>query len=130
MNINNYRRSFLVWLAALPTAASATERNENREVQEMYGLIGRIIAVSGKRDELASILISGVSGMPGCISYVVASDTVNEDALWVTEVWENKEKHLASLSLESVQEAIKRGRPLIKSFSDRHETTPLGGYGV
>jgi len=128
--MNNYRRKFLVWMAGLPTGALAIGLNENSEVQEMYGLIGRIIAVSGKRDELATILINGVSGMPGCLSYVVARDTLNENALWITEAWESKDKHQASLSLSSVQEAIKLGKPLIESFADRYETTPLGGHGI
>ena len=119
-----------MWLAGLPTATLAIELKDKSRVQRMYGLIGRIVAVSGKRDELASILINGISGMPGCINYVVARDTVNENALWITEVWESKDKHQASLSLDSVQEAIKLGKPLIESFSDRHETTPLGGHGV
>ena len=39
----------------------------------MYGLIGKIAAVSGGRDELAGIL-SGMGAMPGCLSYIVATD--------------------------------------------------------
>lgn len=96
----------------------------------MYGLIGRIDAVEGKRDLLAEILIDGVAGMPGCLSYVVATDSQDANALWVTEVWDSKDSHGASLSLPSVQDAIQRGRPLIAGFSERHETTPLGGHGV
>jgi len=34
----------------------------------MYGLIGKMTAVDGKRDELVAILLAGVSGMPGCLS--------------------------------------------------------------
>ncbi len=34
----------------------------------MYGLIGRMTAVSGQRDALIDILIQGVAGMPGCLS--------------------------------------------------------------
>ena len=41
----------------------------------MYGLIGKMTAVAGQRDALASILIDGTVGMPGCLSYVVAADT-------------------------------------------------------
>lgn len=96
----------------------------------MYGLIGRIDAVPGKRDALAAILVEGVSGMPGCRSYVVANDLENGDALWVTEVWDSKESHAASLSLPSVQAAIREGRPLIAGFAQRTETQPVGGYGV
>ncbi|MEM7414396.1 MAG: putative quinol monooxygenase [Gemmatimonadota bacterium] len=96
----------------------------------MYGLIGRIDAVDGKRDLLAEILIDGVAGMPGCLSYVVAADPSDANALWVTEVWESKESHEASFSLPGVREAIQRGRPFIAGFSERHETTPLGGHGL
>ena len=96
----------------------------------MYGLIGRIEAVPGQRDALASILIEGVSGMPGCLSYVVARDPESEESLWVTEVWDSRESHGASLALPSVQEAIEKGRPLIAGFSQRTETQPIGGHGL
>jgi quinol monooxygenase YgiN len=96
----------------------------------MYGLIGKIVAAEGRRDELARILLDGISGMPGCLSYVVAEDTEDPDALWITEVWESAERHRASLSLPSVQEAIREGRPLISEFGEQRETRPLGGYGL
>jgi quinol monooxygenase YgiN len=96
----------------------------------MYGLIGTIHAVPGARDELAAILIEGVGGMPGCLSYVVAHDATDADALWVTEVWTDAEAHRASLELPSVQGAIARGRPLIAGFGERIETRPVGGFGL
>ncbi len=96
----------------------------------MYGLIGKMKTVPGERDALISILIEGVSGMPGCLSYVVAQDSTDPDALWVTEAWDSKESHQASLSLPSVQQAISRGRPLIAGFGERFETTPIGGHGL
>lgn len=96
----------------------------------MYGLIGRIRATEGGRDRLAEILISGLSEMPGCLSYVVARDPEDPDALWVTEVWVSKEDHAASLQLPSVQAAIAEGRPLITGFEQRNETEPLGGVGL
>jgi quinol monooxygenase YgiN len=96
----------------------------------MYGLIGRITAVPGKRDELAAILVPGDAGMPGCLSYVVAEDPANADALWVTEVWTDAAAHRASLQLPSVQAAIAKGRPLIAGFDNRVETNVLGGIGL
>lgn len=96
----------------------------------MYGLIGRMIAVPGKRDELAAILLEGTGAMPGCLSYIIAADPTNPDALWITEAWDNKDSHAASLKLPSVQAAIARGRPLIAGFDSRSETTPLGGHGL
>ena len=53
----------------------------------MYGLIGKIKATSGQREALISILLEGVAGMPDCLSYVVAQDPTDQDAIWVTEVW-------------------------------------------
>ncbi len=96
----------------------------------MYGLIGKILCKEGERDALAAILVDGVSGMPGCLSYVVARDGEDANALWVTEVWQSQDAHRASLELESVQQAIARGRPLIEGFGERFETEPVGGHGL
>ena len=93
----------------------------------MFGTIGRIKAIAGKRDVLAGILASGSGEMPGCISYVVAEDLADADALWVTEIWESKEAHQASLSLPAVREAIGKGRPLIASFDSGAQTRPISG---
>jgi quinol monooxygenase YgiN len=96
----------------------------------MYGLISKITAVPGQRDALASILVEGTGSMPGCLSYVVASDPADNDALWITEVWDNEASHKASLSLPAVQAAIAKGRPMIAGFSNRVETVPIGGVGL
>jgi quinol monooxygenase YgiN len=96
----------------------------------VYGLIGQMRVAPGRRDELIAILLEGVSGMPGCRSYVVAEDPTDADAIWITEVWDSAESHAASLSQPSVQQAIARGRPLIAGFGTRHETRPIGGHGL
>lgn len=95
----------------------------------MYGLIGKIRTVAGRRDELAAVL-AGNGAMPGCLSYIVAKDPNDPDALWVTEVWESSEAHKASLQLPEVQAAIAKGRPLIASFEQHVETVPVGGIGL
>ena len=96
----------------------------------MYGLIGKMKVVPGQRDALIAILLDGLSGMPGCLSYIVAQDPTDPDAMWVTEAWDSQESHRASLSLPSVQQAISRGRPLIAGFGERFETMPIGGQGL
>ena len=96
----------------------------------MYGLIGKIRSVPGQRDALTSILIEGTSAMPGCLSYIVALDGSESDALWVTEVWDSSASHRASLSLPTVLQAIAKAKPLIAGFGERHETKPIGGYGL
>ncbi len=96
----------------------------------MYGIIGKMIAVSGKRNDLISILLEGTKNMPGCISYIIAEDATEDDALWITEVWETQEHHTQSLSLPTVQQAIANGKPLIAGFGERYETSPVGGQGI
>jgi quinol monooxygenase YgiN len=96
----------------------------------MYGLIAKMTAVAGQRDTLAAILLEGSVAMPGCLSYVIAADPADSDALWVTEVWDSPASHHASLGLPAVKAAISRGRPLIAGFSNRVETTPIGGIGL
>ena len=96
----------------------------------MYGLIGKITTTPGQRDALVAILVEGTAKMSGCLSYVVSLDTTDPDGLWVTEVWDHQESHRASLQLPAVQAAIAKGRPLIAGFSNRVETTPLGGVGL
>ena len=105
-------------------------RREQSTGAPMYGLIGKMTAVKGERDALAKILVDGTGTMPGCLSYIVAADPADADALWITEVWDGKASHDASLSLPAVQAAIAKGRPLIAGFSNQVETVPLGGYGL
>lgn len=96
----------------------------------MYGLIGKIKVQAGQRDTLASILLEGTRAMPGCLSYIIATDPKDPDALWITEVWDDPASHKASLGLAAVKEALSKGRPLITGFGERFETNPLGGYGL
>ena len=116
------RRLFAL-VAGFALAASA-------QAAPMYGLIGQMKAVPGKRAELAAILLEGTDTMPGCLSYVVAEDPKDPDALWITEVWDSKASHDASLALPVVRAAITKGRPLIAGFGSRTETVPLGGAGL
>jgi quinol monooxygenase YgiN len=99
-------------------------------VSEMYGLIGKMIAVAGHRDSLLTILFDSVGDMPGCLSYIIAKDPADENALWITEVWDSQTSHQASLSLPAVQQAIARARPLIAGFGEHIVTEPVGGYGL
>jgi quinol monooxygenase YgiN len=95
----------------------------------MYGLIGKMRAVPGKRDELVAILLD-VGAMPGCRSYIVAADPNDPDAIWVTEIWTDKESHSASLQIPDVRAAIAKAMPIIAGFDSQTETVPLGGLGL
>ena len=96
----------------------------------MYGLINKITAQPGKRDDLIRILIDGTKAMPGCLSYVVARDLSDKNAILITEVWADKNSHTASLDLETVRAAIGAGRPLMADMMPIAESEPVGGVGI
>jgi quinol monooxygenase YgiN len=101
-----------------------------QEEKVMYGMIGKISAATGKREEVISLLLRAVKAMPGCLSYVVAQDAADENGIWITEVWDSKESHDASLSLPEVKRSIAAARPMITAFTNQVVTTPIGGFGV
>ena len=61
---------------AMPSFAELLER------KTMYGLIGEMKVVPGKRAELIHILADGTRNMPGCLSYVIAEDKTDGDSIW------------------------------------------------
>ena len=124
------RRDFIGTGAVAASTVMTAGWASLRQGVSMYGLISKIDAVPGQRDALISILVQGAAGMPGCLSYIVAQDSTDPNAIWITEVWDSQPSHEASLSLPSVQEAIAQGRPLIASFSERTVTEPVGGHGL
>ncbi len=124
------RREFLAGVAATVGLPDATLRLFAQDGADMYGLIGKMTAAAGKRDELLTILLSGVGAMPGCLSYIVATDLADPDAIWITEAWDSKASHDASLSLPQVKEAIAKGKPLVAGFGDFVVTAPVGGHGL
>lgn len=117
-------------IAGMVTIAAFGTSAKGKEKYGMYGLIGKMTAVAGKRDELIAILLDGVSEMPGCLSYVVAKDPQAADAIWITEVWADEASHKASLQSPTVKAAIAKGKPMIAGFGDHHATEPVGGHGL
>lgn len=96
----------------------------------MYGMIAKIYAQPGKRDELIGLVLSGSGDMPGCLSYIVAKDLHEADLIWVTEAWDSEASHKASLTLPAVKEAIGKAMPLIAGFEQGATTEPVGGIGL
>lgn len=96
----------------------------------MYGLIVKITAVPGQRDALTGIMLENLGTMPGCLSYIVAHDPLDETAIWVTEVWTDEATHRASYNASEIKAVVARGLPLVATFGDAQLTTPVGGVGL
>ena len=122
-------RMVLVAPAACLTAGLSA-RTSGETTTDMYGLIGKMTTVAGQRDAFIAMLIEAIAEMPGCLSYIVAKDEKDPDGIWITEVWDSKASHDASLALPAVRNTIAKGRPLIAGFSDGVVTVPVGGYGL
>ena len=131
MNRREHLAAMLAMAAALLPAGQlqALEARMEELVPE-YGLIGQMMAQPGKRAELVAILGEGTGAMPGNMAYLIGEDSANPDAIWIVELWETKAAHAASLQLPAVQEAIKKGRPLIAGFGTRAEFKPVAKTGA
>jgi quinol monooxygenase YgiN len=120
------RRAALAALVTAPAVAAGSP-SPSPSTGPMYGLIRKVRAQPGQRDALIAILAEATAAMPGCLSYVIARDASDSDALWITEAWVDAASHKASLGLPSVRAAIGKGRPLIAGFDERFETEPVAG---
>ena len=84
----------------------------------MYGLIVKLTSTAGRRAELIEVLGGEDSvTVSGCLSFVVAEDPADEDVLWITEVWDSKASHEASLELPP----SRAGLQAIEALVVRHE---------
>ena len=96
----------------------------------MYGLIVKLTTVPGKREELISILKESAANMPGCFSYVVAEDSHDENAVWVTEVWDSMTSHDNSLTLPAIRNVIPRAKAIVAALDRVAVTNPTWGVGL
>lgn len=124
------RREFITAVAAAALTSTVAGCATAQQEKHMYGLIGKMKVAPGQRGAVTQLLLDGTRSMPGCLSYIVAEDPTDPDAIWITEVWENQESHRASLRLPAVQDAIARAKPHITGFGERFETVPVGGFGL
>ena len=116
--------------ALLPASELRALEAKMEEAEPQYGLLGQMMAQPGKRAELVAILSEGTGAMPGNIAYLIGEDSANADAIWIVELWTSREAHADSLKLPAVQDAIKKGRPLIAGFGTRAEFKPVARAGA
>lgn len=95
----------------------------------MYGLITRLTALPGRREELALMLLDPAVQRRGCHSYVVSLEEADPDALWVTEVWISEEAHRTNFDNGS-RELLRPALALVAGFGDTIITRPIGGVGL
>ncbi|MEW2326442.1 antibiotic biosynthesis monooxygenase [Micromonospora chersina] len=97
-----------------------------------YGYLGSMRTRAGCRDDVVAILLSGVEGLreAGCELYVVGVSDQDDVTIWVSEVWQSKEHHDASLRLPETRAAIGRAMPMLTGEFTSQEVTVVGGLGL
>jgi len=98
----------------------------------VYGYVGTMRATPGNRDEVVRLLLSGADGLreAGCHLYVVGVSGTDPGLIHVTEAWDSKEHHDASLALPAARAAIAQAMPLLTGEFTSQELTMLGGLGL
>lgn len=97
-----------------------------------FGYISSVRVKPGHRAEVAAVLADAAEGLraAGCALYLVTESATDEDAIWVTEVWQSKEHHDASLHLPEVAATVGKVMPLLTGEFTQQQTRVVGGLGV
>lgn len=109
--------------APMPTSSAASPR---------YGLIGTMRTKPGQRDAVVALLLRDVDDLKtaGCHLYVVGLDHEDPDLIRVTEVWDSKDAHRASLQRPDVRATIAEAMPLLTGEFAQTEFPVVGGLGL
>jgi len=96
-----------------------------------YGYFGTMRVQPGKREEVLAILLRGAEGLRdhGCHAYVIGEGE-DPDVICVSELWDSKEAHDASLQLPETREAIAQAMPMLTGDFTGYEMAVRGGLGA
>ena len=97
-----------------------------------YGYLGSMKVKPGHRDDVVSILLSGLDGLraAGCEAYIVGVSETDDDTIWVSEVWRSQQHHAASLQLPEVRASIDNAMPMLTGEFTSQEVSVVGGLGL
>ena len=99
-----------------------------------YGLNAMLTAKRSYGSALAGLLLEAgmvVQGLPGCRAYIVGTDPLNPDNIYINEVWDTKADHDNALNDPKVRELIKSAMPLLDGPPAKGlELEIYGGVGL
>lgn len=97
-----------------------------------FGMVGKFICEASNRDKLVDILSEAADLMAeqaACNFYIISTDANDETAIWVMELWDNKDAHDQSLTLPDVRSLIEKAMPMITG-TDGASLNPISGKGL
>jgi len=98
-----------------------------------YGLLGKFTVLEGKQKQMVDILLEAADSLKDledCENYQISITGQEPNAVYVYEVWNNKQAHQDSLSLESTQTLIRQAKPIITGMERICTLNTLGGKGL
>lgn len=97
-----------------------------------YGLLNKLTAKPGKRDEVVGILLESGKLLddPGCLMYLVSEAVDDPNTIYVTDLWTTKESHVEALKSPELRPFVERAMPLLEGRPEQIELRPAGGVGV
>ena len=90
-----------------------------------WGLLGRMRAHPGKRDELIAALQESSRDVPGKLLYLIQLEIDDPDAFWINEIWETKAAYDACLAMPQTGDWGAKLAPFLAGIEHRTETVPL-----
>ena len=126
------RDSVIIFILMFSISSIAAPQPDKNGDNMSFGMQVVMTAIPDKGEELAGLMLQAsklVSTLKGCKFYIVQLSETEQDTVLITEVWDSKEDHQASLAVPAIQELIAKARPMISNMS-HHAGSPLGGHGI
>src|SRR5688572_22375295 len=97
-----------------------------------YGLLNKLTAKPGKRDEVIGILLESgkLIDDPACLMYMVSEAVDDPNVIYVTDLWTSKDLHRQALQAPELRAFIEKAIPLLEGMPEQIETKPVGGIGL
>lgn len=98
-----------------------------------FSVCGSLKATPGNGDVLQRYLLDAAAALEAtdaCHLYLVNRVAGEPDVVWVIEVWDDEDAHLASLELDAMRRMIERARWVIAAMPQHHEMQTIGGKGL
>jgi quinol monooxygenase YgiN len=97
-----------------------------------YGLLNKLTAKPGKREEVIGILLESGKLMDdsACLMYMVSEAADDPNVIYVTDLWTSKDLHRQALQAPELRGYIDKAIPLLEGMPEQTEIRPVGGTGV
>jgi quinol monooxygenase YgiN len=95
-----------------------------------YVLINKMTTKPGKRQEVIDIMIKAgkiFDENPSCLIYLLGASKDDPNAIWVQDIWTNKEAHETAMQTDDMSAYIKAAMSLLEDMPEQFEVEPMGG---